>query len=245
MNMVKNLRRLGYAPKVSEASLDAISEHFGYVAKREGRPMGSPVEYDVFQYIHQVPGGMITNLEFMLSQRGMEDRLEEVLEEVSVIREDWGYPVMITPFSQLVGTQGVLNVLLGERYKVSTEEGIRYILGHYGKPPAPVDQNVLDKMTGLPEAKSLLDWEQPQPTIGELRKETGRPGISDDELLLRVLFPQEHVEATLAAGPIDTGYPTAEKPVMALIEELMKRKDMGYIEVQKGDFLLKLERHVS
>ena len=108
-----------------------------------------------------------------------------------------------------------------------------------------MDQNVLDKMTGLPEAKSLLDWEQPQPTIEALRKEIGRPGISDDELLLRILFPQEHVEATLAAGPIDTTYPTGEKPVMALIEELMKRQDMGYMEVQKGDFLLKLQRHVS
>ena len=136
--------------------------------------MGSPVEYDVFQYIHQVPGGMITNLEFMLSQRGMEDRLEEVLEEVSIIREEWGYPVIITPFSQLVGTQAVLNVLLGERYKVATEEAIRYVLGHYGRPPAPVDQNALDKITGLPEARELLDWEQPQPFIEELRKEVGR-----------------------------------------------------------------------
>lgn len=245
MNIVRNLRRLGYCPKVSEEAVKPISEHFRYIAQREDKPMGSPVEYDVFQYIHQVPGGMITNLEFMLSQRGMANRLEEVLEEVSVIREEWGYPVMITPFSQLVGTQGVLNVLLGERYKVSTEEGIRYILGHYGKPPAPVDQNVLDKMTGLPEAKALLDWKQPQPTIEELRKEIGRPGISDDELLLRVLFPQEHVEATLAAGPIATAYPRGDKPVMTLIQELTKRKDMGYIQVRKGDFSLELQRHSS
>jgi len=244
-SMVKNLRRLGYSPRVSEAPLGAISEHFGYVAKREGRPTGSPVEYDVFQYIHQVPGGMISNLEFMLSERGMKDRLEVVLEEVSVIREEWGYPVMITPFSQLVGTQAVLNVLLGERYKVSTEEGIRYILGHYGKPPAPVDHNVLDKMTSLPEAKALLYWEQPQPTIEELRKQMGLPGISDDELLLRILFPQEHVEATIAAGPIQDNYPRGDKPVMALIQELMRRNDLGYIQVQKGDFSLTLQKHTA
>jgi len=244
-SMVKNLRRLGYSPKVSEAPLDAISEHFGYVAKREGRPMGTPVEYDVFQYIHQVPGGMISNLEFMLSERGMKDRLEEVLEEVSVIREEWGYPVMITPFSQLVGTQAVLNVLMGERYKVSTEEGIRYILGHYGKPPAPVDQNVLDKITSLPEAKAFLNWEQPQPTIEELRKQIGLPGISDDELLLRILFPQEHVEATLAAGPIQDNYPRGDKPAMALIQELMHRNDLSYIQVQRGDFSLTLQKHTG
>jgi oxaloacetate decarboxylase alpha subunit len=174
----------------------------------------------------------------------MAHRLEEVLEEVSVIREEWGYPVMITPFSQLVGTQGVLNVLLGERYKVVTEEGIRYVLGHYGKTPAPVDQNVLDKITGLPEAKDLLDWEQPQPSIEDLRKEIGRPGISDDELLLRVLFPEEHVEATISAGPIKKDYPRGDKPVMALIHELTKHKDTTRIHVQKGGFSLSLKKSV-
>ncbi|MBW1868513.1 MAG: carboxyltransferase, partial [Deltaproteobacteria bacterium] len=202
-----------------------------------------PVEYDAFQYIHQIPGGMISNLEFMLSERGMAHRLEEVLEEISVIREEWGYPVMITPFSQLVGTQGVLNVLLGERYKVATEEGIRYVLGHYGKTPAPVDQNVLDKITGLPEAQGLIDWEQPQPSIEDLRKEVGRPGISDDELLLRVLFPEEHVEATISAGPIKKDYPRGDKPVMALIHELTKQKDASSIHVQKKGFSLSLEKN--
>lgn len=241
-NMIMNLRRLGFTPKVDEEAVKKIAEHFRYVAKREGKPMGAPVEYDAFQYIHQVPGGMISNLEFMLSERGAGHRLEEVLEEISVIREEWGYPVMITPFSQLVGTQGVLNVLLGERYKVATEEAIRYVLGHYGKTPAPVDKNVLDKMTSLPEAKDLLNWEQPQPSIQELRKEIGRPGISDDELLLRILFPEEHVEATIAAGPINTSYPKGYKPVMALIHELTKHKDTSYIHVQKEGFSLSLRK---
>ena len=243
-NMIMNLRRLGFTPKIDEKAVEAIADHFRYVAKREGKPMGAPVEYDSFQYIHQVPGGMITNLQFMLSQRGMEHRIEEVLEDVSVIREEWGYPVMITPFSQLVGTQAVLNVLLGERYKVATEEAIRYILGHYGKPPAPINENIKDKILGLPEAKGFLKWEQPQPSIAELRKEIGRPGISDNELLLRVLFPEEHVEATIAAGPINTSYPKGNKPIMALIEELTRRKDSSYIHVQKKGFSLTLKRNV-
>lgn len=241
-NMIMNLRRLGFTPKIDEKAVEEVSDHFRYVAKREDKPMGAPVEYDAFQYVHQVPGGMITNLQFMLAQRGMEHRLEEVLEEVSVIREEWGYPVNITPFSQLVGTQAVLNVLLGRRYQVAAEEVIRYMLGHYGKPPAPVNQNVKDKILSLPEAKALLSWEQPQPSIKELRKEIGRPGISDDELLLRVLFPEEHVEATIAAGPIDTSYPKGNRPAMALIEELAQRRDYGYVHVQKGDYSLTLKR---
>jgi len=242
-NMIMNLRRLGFSPGVDRDRVRKIAEHFRYVARREGKPMGAPVEYDVFQYIHQVPGGMISNLEFMLSERGMAHRLEEVLEEVSVIREEWGYPVMITPFSQLVGTQAVLNVLLGERYKVATEEGIRYVLGHYGKTPAPVDPNVLDKMSNLPEAKGLLNWKQPQPSIEDLRKEIARPGISDDELLLRVLFPEEHVEATISAGPIQKDYPRGDKPLMALIGELTKQNDLSYIRVQKEAFSLSLKRY--
>jgi oxaloacetate decarboxylase alpha subunit len=243
-NMIMNLRRIGYDPKVNEEAVNAIADHFRYIAKREGKPLGAPVEYDAFQYIHQVPGGMISNLKFMLAQRGAEHRLEEVLEEVSVIRQEWGYPVMITPFSQLVGTQAVLNVLIGERYKVATEEAIRYILGHYGKSPAPIDNHVKDKILSLPEAKDLLIWEQPQPSIKELRKQIGRPRISEDELLLRVLFPEEHVEATLAAGPIDTRYPRGDKPLMTLIEELMRLSNSRtYIQVQKTGFSLTLRKN--
>lgn len=239
-SMARNLRRLGYAPRVDEKAAEKISAHFRYVAEREGKPVGAPVEYDAFQYVHQVPGGMISNLQFMLAQRNMAHRLEEVLEEISRIREEWGYPVMITPFSQLVGTQAVMNVLMEERYKTTTDEALRYVLGHYGKTPAPVDPEVLDKMTSLPEAKKFRNWKQPQPTIAELRKELGRSGISDDEFLLRVLFPEEHVEATLASGPVPTVYPGGHRPEMALVQELLGRRGFRSIQVQKGAFKLQL-----
>jgi oxaloacetate decarboxylase alpha subunit len=239
-NMIRNLRRLGHAPKASLKAAEEISAHFHYVAKREGKPVGAPVEYDAFQYVHQVPGGMISNLQFMLAQRKMEQRLEEVLDEISLIRKEWGYPVMITPFSQLVGTQAVMNVVTGERYKTTTDEGIRYVLGHYGKTPAPVDPNVLDKMSNLPEAKKFRHWRQPQPTIAELRRDIGRPGISDDELLLRILFPEEHVEATLAAGPIQKIYPPGHNPPFALIQEMIRKKEFSFLQIQKGEFKLTL-----
>lgn len=241
-NMTMNLHRLGFATQIDLEAVKAIADHFRYIAQREGKPMGVPAEYDAFQYVHQVPGGMISNLEFMLSQRKMSHRLKEVLEEISVIREEWGYPVMITPFSQIVGTQAVLNVLLGERYQKTTEEGVRYILGHYGQTPAPVEPNVLDRMSQTAEGKKFMNWEQPQPDIEDLRKEIGRPGINDDELLLRILFPEEHVNATQAAGPIQTRYPRGDKPVMALIQELAGRKDFRSIHVQKKDFSLKLQK---
>jgi oxaloacetate decarboxylase alpha subunit len=103
-NMTMNLRRLGFATPIDQSAVEGIADHFLYVARREGLAVGVPAEYDAFQYVHQVPGGMITNLKFMLAQRKMGHRIGEVLEEISVIREEWGYPVMITPFSQIVGT---------------------------------------------------------------------------------------------------------------------------------------------
>jgi oxaloacetate decarboxylase alpha subunit len=132
---------------------------------------------------------------------------------------------------------------MGERYKTATDEAVRYVLGHYGKTPAPVDPKVLDRMLNLPEAKKFLNWQQPQPTIAELRKEIGRPSISDDELLLRILFPEEHVNATFAAGPIQTTYPSGHKPLLCLIQELAKRSDYDSIRLQKGDFNLSLLRN--
>jgi len=99
---------------------------------------------------------------------------------------------------------------------------------------------VLEKMTSLPEAKGFLNWTQPQPTIKELRKEMGRPGISDDELLLRLLFAEEHVEQTIAAGPIKRDFPRGDKSVVALIDELTKRCDHHFTSIRKGDFSLQL-----
>jgi oxaloacetate decarboxylase alpha subunit len=135
-----------------------------------------------------------------------------------------------------------MNVITGERYKTTTDEGLRYVLGHYGKTPAPVNPNVLDKMSNLPEAKKFLNWQQPQPSIAELRKEIGRPDISDDELLLRILFPEEHVNATLAAGPIQTTYLSGHRPWVRLIQELTRRNDFSSIRLQKGDFKISLFR---
>jgi len=226
---------------INEKAVEAESAHFRYVAKREGKPLGAPVEYDVFQYLHQVPGGMITNLKFMLSQRKMEGRLDEVLEEIARIRIEWGYPIMVTPFSQIIGTQAVINVFSRERYSIAPQETIMYMLEFYGKAPAPINQNVKDKILSLPEAKDFLNWKPPQPSIEELRKEMGIPGISDDELLLRILFTQEHVDATLAAGPMKTSYPRGDKPIIALIQELKNRKNFTYIKIQKGDFSLTVQ----
>ena len=122
-NVVGNLRALGYKPLVNLDALPPVREHFSWIAKREGLPVGAPREFDQAWYGHQVPGGMISNLRHQLKLMGKEDKLQEVLEETAQVRAELGYPIMVTPFAQFVGSQAAINVILGERYKEVTDPG--------------------------------------------------------------------------------------------------------------------------
>jgi pyruvate/oxaloacetate carboxyltransferase len=188
--ILRNVRRMGYSTHLDEDALAAVSAHFRSIAEKEGLPIGVPIEYDLFHFEHQVPGGMMTNLTRQLREVGMEHRLEEILEEIVQVRREFGYPVMATPYSQIVGAQAVENILSGERYKQITDEAIKYALGYYGEPVVPMDQNVMDRVMGSPRSKEFLHW-KPEgylKTIEELRSEIG-PELSDDDLLLRVVIP--------------------------------------------------------
>ena len=108
-SILKNARHLGFEADIDEDALAAVSAHFREVAAKEGFPLGAPREYDLFHFEHQVPGGMMTNLTRQLRELRMEHRLDEILEEVAHVRRELGYPVMATPYSQIVGTQAVEN----------------------------------------------------------------------------------------------------------------------------------------
>jgi pyruvate/oxaloacetate carboxyltransferase len=188
--ILKNIRRLGFASDLDEDALAKVSAHFKGIAEREGFPEGTPSEYDLFHFEHQVPGGMMTNLTRQLRELGMEHRLNEILDEIVLVRKEFGYPVMATPYSQIVGVQAMENVVSGERYKKVLDETIKYALDYYGAPVVPVDPNVMDKIMSLPRTKEFLNW-KPEgylKSVEELRREMG-PGLSDDELLLKILIP--------------------------------------------------------
>jgi oxaloacetate decarboxylase alpha subunit len=148
---------------------------------------------------------------------------------------------MVTPLSQYIGTQAVLNHTAGERYKVVTDEIIKYALGHFGELAAPVDKDVLNRIKRLPRTKELLNWQPPENSIQELRKKFG-PELSDEEFLLRILSSnQAAVDEVLSAGPKNYDYQMTNKPVMTLINELTKQNDQAYIHIKKGDFSLTLQ----
>jgi oxaloacetate decarboxylase alpha subunit len=239
-NVAQNARALGYATAIDEEILRPVSEHFTIVAKREGFRIGAPVEYDYAQYQHQVPGGMVSNLRHQLKKVGLEYRIDAALEEATRVRAEFGYPIMVTPLSQFVGSQAAINVIVGERYKQVTDQVIQYALGLWGEEGGrDMDPDVKDKILSRPRAKELAKWVPPEPSIHEVRQKIGGPGVSDEELLLRWLLHQEDIDAMRAAGPIKE-YSTAIHPLVALIEELSRRADCDRIHMEKPGFTLTL-----
>lgn len=188
--VLKNIRYLGFKTDLNEDALAEISDHFMRIARDENLPTGIPVEYDLYHFEHQVPGGMISNLRRQLREVAMEDRLDEIMEEIILVRKELGYPVMATPFSQIVGVQAMENVVSGKRYERITDEVIKYSLELYGKPATPVDKDLMDRINRLQRTKEFRDW-RPEgyfKSIEELRNEIG-PGLDDEDLLLTILIP--------------------------------------------------------
>jgi oxaloacetate decarboxylase alpha subunit len=235
--VARNLREQGYAIDVNDALIAEVSAHFQRVARQEGRPVGVPAEYDAFHYEHQIPGGMLSNMRAQLEQAGLGDRFEDVLAECARVRAELGWPVMVTPFSQLVGTQAVLNVVQGERYRTVPDEVKKYALGYYGKLLAPVDPHILDRIVSCGSSGIALTPAPPAPAVAALRQRY--PGLTDDERLLRYMYAGSQVDNMLAAGPTRTDY-AFEKPVVRLLRELTHRRKYGRVYIERSGVRLEL-----
>jgi oxaloacetate decarboxylase alpha subunit len=202
-NVARNTHYLGFDSKMDLEAAQPVSDHFKYIAENEHLPIGAPLEYDYYQYIHQVPGGVISILKHQLKLIKMDKRLDEVLEETVRVRQDLGFPIMVTPFSQFVVSQAAVNVQLG-RYKQVIDGLTHLALGFWGKEARDaIDPNVRDRIMSLPKAKELAKWEPPEPSLEKVRQELGAPGGSDEELLLRYMTRDEKaVMALRSAGPV-------------------------------------------
>jgi oxaloacetate decarboxylase alpha subunit len=161
-----------------------------------------------------------------------------VMEEVSRVRAELGYPIMVTPFPQMVVGQALFNVLSGARYEVVPDQVIRYVLGSFGKPTAPVEPWVLDRIMDRPRARELAA-EPPPLSVAELRRRLPR-GISDEELLLRFGMPAEEVDAMVAAAPAQRHYQPEAQPVLRLLREIGARPPVRRLVVSKPGFRLEL-----
>lgn len=240
-NVLSNLGSRGMVHGLDTEAIARVSTYFARLAKAEGLPVGVPQEYDERYFSHQLPGGMIGTMLRQLREMRQEHRLPEVYEEVVRVRAELGYPIMVTPFSQVVGTMAVMNVLAPERYANVPDEVIRYVMGRFGTPPAPVDANVRDRIEQLPRTKELMA-QPPMPELSELRKRfSGR--LSDEEFLLRAVMPAEQVDAMVAAGPCRQSYQPLAAPVERLLSALARRPDLDHVRVERDGFLLELHSH--
>ncbi len=242
-NVARNLRALGYKTLIEEESLKPVSDHFTRIARREGFPIGVPVEYDYSQYQHQVPGGMISNLRFQLRKVGMEHKIDDALEETMQVRAELGYPIMVTPLSQFVGSQAAINVIVGERYKEVTDQIIQYALGYWGREGAELlDPAAKAKILDRPRAKEWARRPPEEPTVEELRRKMNASKVSDEEFLLRWNLGVDEIATMRAAGP-PKEYLKASRPLVSLLDALSKRSQYRHIFVQKGDLVISMQKN--
>lgn len=190
--VVRALQESPYDTSLDIHLLFEVAKYFEDLRKRHGFERGVTRITDMRVFDHQVPGGMISNLVSQLEEQKALHKIHEVLEEIPRVREDLGYPPLVTPTSQIVGTQAVLNVLTGERYKLVPGEVKAYVRGEYGNPPVPIKEEIVEKILG--EGKTNMIKCRPadllEPRMDKLRKEVEGIARSEEDVLSYALFPQ-------------------------------------------------------
>lgn len=172
--------------------MSQAAKHFRGVAnrlKKDGLLDSKVLGVDINTLLYQVPGGMLSNMINQLKQAGQEDKLYEVLEEVPRVRKDFGYPPLVTPTSQIVGTQAVMNVISGERYKLCPKESQGLMRGEYGRLPAPVNEEVRHKVIGDAKVITHRPADDIPPELEKYRAEIGDYMQQEEDVLSYALFP--------------------------------------------------------
>jgi oxaloacetate decarboxylase alpha subunit len=185
---------------------------------------------------------MVTTTRRMLEELRRPELFDAVLEEVTRVRAEMGYPILVTPVSQFVASQAARNVIDPERWANVSDETVRYFLGHYGESPAPVDAEIAERVLSRPQAAQLKDIEPI--SLDGAGERFGRR-ISEEELLLRLTMPAEQVDAMVAARaearPRATARPPAkaaadrgQNPLIKLLQELERRESVSYLAFERG-----------
>jgi pyruvate carboxylase subunit B len=219
--LVASLQNTPYDTGLDLASFQPITEHFRTVRRKYRQFESDFTGVDAEILTSQIPGGMLSNLAAQLTEQNALDRMKEVLDEVPRVRKDMGYPPLVTPTSQIVGTQATLNVLTGERYKVITNETKNYFLGLYGRAPGQVDREIMARAIGDEEPIKTRPADRLEPEMEDAKKELPASADTVEDQLSFVLFPAiardffearekgdlvpEPLEATLAKGPAVAG----------------------------------------
>ena len=191
--LVAALEGTPYDTGIQLTDLDKVTKHFTPLREKylaSGLLNPKALKVDVNALVYQVPGGMLSNLMSQLAQAGKSDKLTEVLEEVPRVRADVGYPPLVTPSSQIVGTQAVFNVIMGERYKTVTKEFKGIVRGDYGKTPVAIDPTFIKKIIGDEKPINYRPADALKPELEQLRSEIAQYLEQDEDVLSYALFPE-------------------------------------------------------
>ena len=218
-SMVAALKGTGYDTGLDLPLLQEIGMYFYEVRKKYRRFESEFTGVDTRVQVNQIPGGMISNLANQLREQGALDRMNDVLTEVPCVREDLGYPPLVTPTSQIVGTQAVLNVLTGSRYKSITNEVKYYLQGRYGRPPGPVNTIVRQQAIGNEDVIDCRPADLLKDEMHELRNEVGELADNEEDVLSFAMFPEigrtfleQRKAGTLVPEPLEEpGEPATDK----------------------------------
>ncbi|MEG0757158.1 MAG: acetyl-CoA carboxylase biotin carboxyl carrier protein, partial [Raoultibacter sp.] len=205
-----------------------IAEYWEEVRKRGHYKRGVSSLIHMQVYSHQVPGGMMSNLVSQLEIQNAGDRIDEVMKEIPKVRAEVGYPPLVTPLSQIVGTQAVFNVLTGKRWSVVSKEMKDYICGYYGKAPGPMDKEIVKKVVG--DSKILPPEVAPgslvTTTYNEVAEEIGDLAKTEEDVLMYALFPNE-------ARTYLSKHRTSEKVDFLLEQESSGTKEDDYVDINQ------------
>ncbi len=238
LRVAQNLRALGHTVPVDMEALAEVNRFFTRVAEAENLPVGAALPYDAAYLRHQLPGGMIGTMRRQLAEHRLAHLEGAVIEEIGRVREELGWPIVMTPFAQILLTQAFLNVTGPERYGVVPDEVIRYAVGRFGRPNVPIAAAVMARIEALPRTAELKA-ESAMAPLERLRARLG-PGLSDEEFLLRATMPATQIDAMRAAGPAARHYDPASKPVMELLRRVLKLRGVSELMIEKQQFKLQL-----
>ncbi|WP_223132543.1 oxaloacetate decarboxylase subunit alpha [Enterococcus gallinarum] len=188
------LEELGFETGLNMNKLSEIADYFNPIRDRyraEGILNPKVKDIEPRTLIYQVPGGMLSNLLSQLTEQGLQDKYEEVLAEVPKVRRDLGFPPLVTPLSQMVGTQSLMNVISGERYKLIPNEIKEYVKGMYGKPPAPISEEIQKKIIGDEETITTRPADLLEPQLPQFKKEIAKYAKTEEDVLMYALFPKQ------------------------------------------------------
>jgi oxaloacetate decarboxylase alpha subunit len=241
LDIRRNLVGCGYDVPLDEAPIRDVSDYLTRIAEREGLAIGGPRAYDETLYAHQIPGGMISNLEYQLKKVGMGDKIDLIREEAARVRAELGYPIMVTPLSQFVGTQSAINVITGERYKQVTDEMIQFSLGQWGTEALEhMDENVRDLILDRPRAREIAAQEIPNPTLAEVRKSVSGD-LSDEELIIRAYVDDAAVKFVRTLPPAEEE-PLHRSPLVSLVAQLAAQSAQGEVSITTPEVSVRLSK---